>query len=69
MIKIVKITYKIKFVNGTLKGLVYENTTSVPVSCVPREVTYFQKAIKEETVIKAYGNGSDYKIISYEVVI
>lgn len=67
MIKTVKIIYKIKFVSGILKGLSYENTTTVPVSCLPREVAYFQKAIKEETVIKTCG--SEYKIVSYEVVI
>lgn len=69
MIETVKITYKIKFVNGTLKGLDYDNVTTVPLSCVPREVAYFRKAIKEQTVIKAFGRGSDYKIVSYEVVV
>ena len=69
MIKTVKITYKINFVSGTLKGLYYENTTTVPVSCVSREVAYFQKAIKEETVIKTVGGSSDYKIVSYEVLV
>lgn len=69
MIETVKIAYKIKFVNGTLKGLDYDNVTTVPISCVPSEVEYFRKAIEEQTVIEAFGRGSNYKIVSYEVVI